>query len=112
MRLAGERCDQPHGYHVVFVLGDRRVRKILVAGWFSFKEMGASAGDLMARDVVCEWLSAAGRDHDVALAQPFIGGVDWTKIDPQQYSTVVFVCGPFGNGWPVTDLLQRFSLCR
>ena len=27
--------------------------KTLVAGWFSFELMGASAGDLMARDVAC-----------------------------------------------------------
>ena len=32
--------------------------KTLVAGWFSFEQMGASAGDLLARDLVCEWLEA------------------------------------------------------
>jgi Polysaccharide pyruvyl transferase len=87
-------------------------KKALVAGWFSFEQMGASAGDLMARDVACEWLHAAGRPYDVALAPPFAGGVDWTQVDPREYSPVIFVCGPFGNGPPVTDFLQHFSGCR
>ena len=25
---------------------------------------------------------------------------------------VVFVCGPFGDGWPLTDFLPRFAGCR
>ncbi len=86
--------------------------KTLVAGWFSFEQMGATAGDLLARDLVCEWLARAGRMVDVALAPPFEGGVDWRAVEPGIYSHVVFVCGPFGNGWPVTDFLQRFSSCQ
>jgi len=85
------------------------MKKVLVAGWFSFEQMGASAGDLMARDVVCDWLKQAGRSYDVALAPPFSGGVAWTEADVDDYSEVIFVCGPFGNGWPVTDFLQRFA---
>jgi Polysaccharide pyruvyl transferase len=96
----------------VLVSGDPRVKKALVAGWFSFEQMGASAGDLMARDLACEWLRDADCPYDVALAPPFTGGVDWTKVDPRDYSPVIFVCGPFGNGWPVTDFLQHFSGCR
>lgn len=88
------------------------MKKTLVAGWFSFEQMGATAGDLMARDVACSWLKQAGHTCDVALAPPFAGGVDWTKVDPRQYSDVVFVCGPFGNGWPVPDFLARFAGCR
>jgi hypothetical protein len=84
-------------------------RKVLVAGWFSFKQMGASAGDLMARDLACDWLRQAGRDYDVALAAPFVGGIDWSDADPQVYSEVIFVCGPFGNGPPVAEFLQHFS---
>jgi len=86
--------------------------KALVAGWFSFEQMGASAGDLMARDLTCEWLRRAGYPYEVALAPPFKGGVDWTKVDPQDYSAVIFVCGPFGNGWPVSGFLQHFAGCR
>jgi hypothetical protein len=83
--------------------------KTLVAGWFSFAEMGATAGDLLARDVICEWLRQAGCSYDVAMAAPFAGGVDWAAVDPHAYSDVVFVCGPFGNGWPIPDFLARFS---
>ena len=69
--------------------------KVLVAGWFSFEQMGATAGDLMARDVACQWLREGGALYDVAHAQPFAGGVDWQTVDPDDYSHVVFVCGPF-----------------
>ena len=86
--------------------------KTLVAGWFSFKQMGATAGDLMARDLVCEWLKRAGHSSDVALAPPFRGGVDWRVVDPRAYSSVVFVCGPFGNGGPIPEFLHRFAGCR
>jgi hypothetical protein len=88
------------------------VKKALVAGWFSFDQMGASAGDLMARDLACDWLRRAGRAYDVALAAPFEGGVTWEQADPRDYSPVIFVCGPFGNGWPVTDFLKHFSGCE
>ena len=84
----------------------------LVAGWFSFEEMGATAGDLLARDLVVEWLAEAGHESDVANAAPFRGGVNWATVDPESYDLVVFVCGPFGNGWPVTDFVERFGRRR
>jgi hypothetical protein len=83
--------------------------KALVAGWFSFEGMGATAGDVMVRDVVCGWLGEAGVPFDVALAAPFAGGVDWRAVPPSSYSHVVFVCGPFGNGPPVDEMLARFA---
>lgn len=86
--------------------------KTLVTGWFSFEQMGATAGDLLARDLVCEWLRRAGHSYDVAIAPPFQGGVDWRSVDPSTYSNIVFVCGPFGNGWPITDFLPHFAGCR
>lgn len=86
--------------------------KTLVAGWFSFEQMGATAGDLLALDLACQWLERAGRSYDVALAAPFTGGVNWHLVDPRSYSHVVFVCGPFGNGYPITEFLPRFSGCR
>ena len=83
--------------------------KTLVAGWFSFELMGASAGDLIARDLVCDWLREAGQEYDVALAPPFEGGVRWEEATPDAYERVIFVCGPFGNGEPVYRFLARFS---
>lgn len=84
-------------------------RRTLVAGWFSFELMGASAGDLMARDLACAWLHDAAMPYDVALAPPFQGGVDWRGVDPDDYSHLLFVCGPMGNGPPVDEMLQRFA---
>jgi hypothetical protein len=86
--------------------------RTLVAGWFSFEDMGATAGDLLARDVACSWLERAGHPYDVAHAPPFPGGVDWRAADPERYTHVIFVCGPFGNGWPLTDFLARFARSR
>jgi len=88
--------------------------QILVAGWFSFNGMGATAGDFISRDIVCSWLKEAGLTFDIALAEPLAleGGVDWRKLDAERYSHVVFVCGPFGNGWPLTEFLSAFSNAR
>ncbi len=83
--------------------------RALLAGWFSFEHMGATAGDLLARDLARDWLERAGHSCDIAVAPPFSGGVDWRTVDPAQYTHVVFVCGPFGNGWPVTEFLERFA---
>lgn len=86
--------------------------KVLLTGWFSFEQMGASAGDLIARDVAAGWLEEAGAEYDLAHAPPFEGGVRWDEVDPKAYSHLVFVCGPFGNGPPITEFLPRFSHCR
>jgi hypothetical protein len=85
--------------------------KALVAGWFSWERYGATAGDLMACEVACDWLREAGLPFDVALAPPFTGGVDWRAADPGRYSHLVFVCGPCGNGPPLADFLDRFGHC-
>lgn len=74
--------------------------------------MGATAGDLLARDVVCGWLEDVGCPYEVAVAPPFSGGVNWENAAPGDYTHLIFVCGPFGNGWPITDLLARFEGCR
>jgi hypothetical protein len=84
--------------------------KALVTGWFSF--CGATAGDLMACDLVYEWLREAGHTVDVALAPPFEGGVDWRTVDPQDYTHLVFVCGPFKEYRIARQLLARFSHCH
>lgn len=86
--------------------------RALVAGWFSFEQMGATAGDLFARDVVQRWLAEVGCPYDVALARPFDGGVDWTCVDPGAYTHLVFVCGPFGRSREVLSFLDRFASCR
>lgn len=85
---------------------------ILIAGWFSFEQMGASAGDLLARDLTAKWLADAGIRYTVAVATPFTDGVHWSSVDPADYTHVVFVCGPCGNGPPLTSMLERFDRCK
>lgn len=85
---------------------------VLVAGWFSFTNGHATAGDLLSSDLVCEWLAAAGYSVDRAFAPPFVGGVDWRTVDPHAYAYVVFVCGPFQKGELEAEFLGYFSHCR
>jgi hypothetical protein len=86
--------------------------RALVAGWFSWPGYGATAGDLMAAEVAGRWLTEAGLPYDTALAPPFEGGVDWHAVEPARYTHLVFVCGPCGNGKPLTELLAAFAHCR
>lgn len=86
--------------------------RALVAGWFSFSGMGATAGDLMAADVVTSWLQDAGCAHDRAVAPEVGEGVDALSVDPRAYTHVVFVCGPLGQGEPATTLFDRFPHAR
>lgn len=85
--------------------------RVLVTGWFSFEHGEATAGDLLARDVACEWLERAGRSYDVALSSAFDDGVDCWAVDPASYSDVVFVCGP-AKGDQIDELARRFAGCR
>lgn len=86
--------------------------RALVAGWFSFEHMGATAGDLMTRDTVCRNLREIGIAFDVAVAPPFTDGCDWRTLDPSLFTHFIFVCGPIGNGPPVDEMLARFQHCR
>ena len=84
--------------------------KVLVAGWFSFPEMGATAGDLLARDVVSRVARGppAARTTWRSRHRSTAASTGWT-VDPADYSDVVFVCGPFGNGWPIPEFVERFA---
>jgi hypothetical protein len=73
--------------------------------------MGASAGDLLARDLVAKWIQDADIECTTAAAEPF-EGEHWANLDPSEYTHVVFVCGPCGNGPPLTELLSRFAHCK
>jgi len=86
--------------------------QILVAGWFSFEGMGTTAGDLFSRDTVVSWLDQAGIPYDVASVPRFGSGVDWRMARADIYTHVIFVCGPFGNGPPLTEFLHKFRYCR
>src|SRR5439155_3667805 len=89
-----------------------RAVRALVAGWFSVANGGATAGDLLVRDVVCGWLRQAGIEHDVAQERALGPGVDWFRVSPARYSDVIVTCGPVGPGLAVTDIPARFPHCR
>ncbi len=86
--------------------------RVLVTGWFSFEPMGATAGDVQARDLTCSWLVEAGVEHDVANAPVFGDGLDWRSAEPERYSHLLFVCGPFGRRAPLPALVERFRASR
>ncbi|HSH77085.1 MAG TPA: polysaccharide pyruvyl transferase family protein [Herpetosiphonaceae bacterium] len=86
--------------------------KALVAGWFSFENGHATAGDLLTRDLACEWLRKAGLAYDIAVAPPFDDGVDLRSVNPADYSHAVFVCGPFEQGELEAEFFERFGGCR
>jgi glycosyltransferase involved in cell wall biosynthesis len=88
------------------------VLKALVAGWFSFAEGHATAGDVLAGEVARDWLLRAGFEVDVAMVAPVGRGCDWRAADPARYSHVVFVCGPFQRGELETEFLVRFARCN
>ena len=90
----------------------RPERKALLVGWFSLPFGGATAGDLAALEVVEGWLGELGFPYDVALAEPFEGGLDWQGAEPGWYSHVVHVCGPVSPQLEIAEVLERFSSCR
>jgi hypothetical protein len=83
--------------------------RILIAGWFSFEKMGVTAGDIMACNVLSSWLRKSDISFDIAYAAPFESGVKWQQTDPSSYTHVCFVCGPFGNGWPISEFIKHFT---
>lgn len=89
-------------------MADTRADRVLVAGWFSFANGHATAGDVLAGDLARDWARGAGFAVDVATVAPFTGGVDWRAVDPAAYAHVVFVCGPFEHNENERAFLERF----
>lgn len=86
--------------------------KAVICGWFSYAQGHATAGDLLARDVLGDWLDEIGIDHVTAVAPPFTGGPTLDSIDPGEFTHAVFVCGPLERGPMEPDFLFRFALER
>lgn len=87
----------------------RRLPRALVLGWFSYENSDFTAGDILASDLVSEWLKAAGFSPEVAVVPPSVGGVDLRSVDPSTYDLAVFVCGPFmQNVWEL-EFFERFA---
>lgn len=86
--------------------------RAVVAGWFSYRQGHATAGDLLARDVLCDWLDGLAINHVTPVAPPFTGGPMLEEIDGGDFTHAFFVCGPFGRGPLEADFLTRFAGCR
>ncbi|AKG20961.1 hypothetical protein IJ00_06295 [Calothrix sp. 336/3] len=86
--------------------------KVLVAGCFSIEGGGATAGDLLAAELVCDWLDHISFPYDIAVIPPFREGIALENADPNNYSHVIFVCGPFGRERGGDDFLKRFASCH
>ena len=86
--------------------------RVLVAGWFSIGGGGATAGDLLVRDVVCNWLMERNVPYDIAQESGWGPGVDWFRVSPRRYTHFVFACGPVGPDLEVRELIDRFASCR
>ncbi|MFC8434819.1 polysaccharide pyruvyl transferase family protein [Streptomyces sp. NPDC057253] len=85
--------------------------RLLVAGWFSFLHGEVTAGDVLALDRVRDVLGRAGIAHDVVWSPGFRPGVlHLEDVRPEEYSHLVFVCGPV-HGRQVEELHERFSHC-
>jgi hypothetical protein len=88
-------------------------RNTLVIGWFSFEGMGATAGDIIAKDIACAWLLKIGIVPRVAMLKPTAPNeVATANVVPDEYDDVVFVCGPIGDGPPLNSFLDRFPNAR
>jgi hypothetical protein len=85
---------------------------VLVAGWFSLEGGGATAGDVLVRDVLCNWLDERRLAYDVAQERWLGPGVDWFRVSPGRYSHFLFACGPVGPDLAVRELIDRFAACR
>ena len=88
-------------------------RSTLVVGWFSFELMGATAGDIIAKDVVCNWLCEIGIEPRVAVVEASSPEEICTSmVCPEDFQNVVFVCGPIADGPPLNIFLDKFPNAR
>jgi len=88
-------------------------QRTLIIGWFSFQWMGATAGDYIAADMARTWLGERRIESDLAVYKPTRSfEVTTDSINPADYDTVIFVCGPIGDGPPLNEFLDRFPHAR
>ncbi|MEU0969652.1 polysaccharide pyruvyl transferase family protein [Streptomyces sp. NPDC005917] len=97
---------------VLSALGPVHRGRLLLSGWFSFRDGEATAGDVLAQQHMTAALSRAGIRHDTAWSPGFRpGALSLETARPEAYDTLLFVCGPV-HGPQVTLLHARFRTCR
>ncbi|MGW0333214.1 polysaccharide pyruvyl transferase family protein [Streptomyces sp. NPDC003011] len=86
-------------------------RKLLLTGWFSFLHGEVTAGDELALDRVRDVLERADIPYDVAWSPGFRPkALHLDDVRPEEYSHLVFVCGPL-HGGQIEELHRRFAHC-
>ncbi|HEU5355952.1 MAG TPA: hypothetical protein VFU65_15875 [Actinocrinis sp.] len=91
---------------------DREAKRVLLVGWFSFPHGEATAGDVLAWRAVHDELDRAEIALDTVWSTGFRpGGVILDAVRPEEYSHLVFVCGPL-HGPQIDELHRRFGDCR
>lgn len=87
------------------------MRRILLSGWFSFRDGEVTAGDELALRRVQHALDAAGLPYDTAWSPGFRpDALHLEEVDPRRYEQLVFVCGPL-HGPQIEALHRRFAHC-
>ncbi|MEU5714561.1 polysaccharide pyruvyl transferase family protein [Streptomyces sp. NPDC020403] len=86
--------------------------RVLVTGWFSFRDGEVTAGDALAQRAVSQALGRLGIAHDTAWSPVFEpGGLTLDAARPEDYGDLLFVCGPV-HGEQITALHRRYAGCR
>lgn len=86
-------------------------RRVLLTGWFSFRDGEATAGDVLALHRVETVLRGSGTPYDVAWSPGFRpDALHLDDVRPHDYTHLVFVCGPL-HGPQVEELHRRFAHC-
>lgn len=86
--------------------------RVLLTGWASFLHGEATAGDVLSLRAVGTALTEAGIDHDVVWSPGFRPGTrHLPDSPPEDYTHVVFTCGPV-HGPQVRSLHDRYASCR
>jgi Polysaccharide pyruvyl transferase len=86
--------------------------RVLLTGWFSFIHGEVTAGDVLVLDAVSSALRSAGICYDTAWSPVFrSGGLRLEDASPEQYTHLIFACGPV-HGEQVAALHSRFASCR
>jgi len=94
-------------------LSATRPNRALVVGHFSIPGGGGTFGDIEAQQLVCDWLSQARIEFDVASnLEDGLDGLSIDQVDEKEYGIFVFVCGPWYPQRRIPSLLlKKFSHC-
>jgi hypothetical protein len=86
--------------------------RVLIAGWPSFVDGEATAGDVLSMIAVENRLATAGMPSEMVFS-PVLrpGALSLADVDPRRYTHLVFVCGPV-HGPQVAQLHRTFAHCR